>query len=556
MQSQSGALGIAILERSARIGLGVSSFVSVGNKADVSGNDLLQYWEDDPGTDVVLLYLESFGNPRKFARIARRVSRRKPIVAVKSGRSAAGVRAASSHTAAMASPDIAVDALFRQAGVIRVDTLDELFDMALRAGFPAAAARTPRGHRRQLGRAGDPRHRRLRRRRTRGTRAVGGDAGGAARRGRPERRGVQPRRPGGVRDPRGVRAGARHRARRRSHRCGHRHLHPHVRGPAATHRRRAPTKLHRDATSRCSAASWPGPTSRRCSAENQENQAAPTCPPSRHPSRPPAPWPAPRTTPHGEHGRPARYPTWTASTPTAPAPSSTRSSSARRRAAGCRPTDVDELLAAAGVRTIASATVGNAEEAARAAAQLGFPVALKAAGPELVHKTDVGGVRLGLRSEDEVADAYRSMADHIGERMTGGIIQQMAAPGVETIVGVVDHPLFGPLVMFGMGGIATELLGDRSFRILPVTDLDAAELVRSLRASPLLFGYRGSPPVAVTALEDLLQRIARLAGDVPDLAELDINPLIVSPGGAIAVDARAKVAPVPPGPPPDLRQMP
>ena len=125
--------------------------------------------------------------------------------------------------------------------------------------------------------------------------------------------------------------------------------------------------------------------------------------------------------------------------------------------------------------------------------------------------------------------------------MTGGIIQQMAAPGVETIVGMVDHPLFGPLVMFGMGGTATELLGDRSFRILPVTDLDAAELVRSLRASPLLFGYRGSPPVAVGALEDVLQRIARLAGDVPDLAELDINPLIVSPEGVIAVDARAKV---------------
>ncbi|HEY5888853.1 MAG TPA: GNAT family N-acetyltransferase, partial [Acidimicrobiales bacterium] len=134
MQSQSGALGIALLERSARMGLGVSSFVSVGNKADVSGNDLLQYWEDDPSTDVVLLYLESFGNPRKFARIARRVSRHKPIVAVKSGRSSAGVRAASSHTAAMASPDVAVDALFHQTGVIRVDTLDELFDMALVLG--------------------------------------------------------------------------------------------------------------------------------------------------------------------------------------------------------------------------------------------------------------------------------------------------------------------------------------------------------------------------------------------------------------------------------------
>jgi acyl-CoA synthetase (NDP forming) len=145
MQSQSGALGIALLERSARLGLGVSSFVSVGNQADVSGNDLLQYWEDDPATGVVLLYLESFGNPRKFARIARRVSRRKPIVAVKSGRSAAGVRAATSHTAAMASPDVAVDALFRQTGVIRVDTLDELFDMALLLGsqpLPAAGWRS------------------------------------------------------------------------------------------------------------------------------------------------------------------------------------------------------------------------------------------------------------------------------------------------------------------------------------------------------------------------------------------------------------------------------
>ena len=204
--------------------------------------------------------------------------------------------------------------------------------------------------------------------------------------------------------------------------------------------------------------------------------------------------------------------------------------------------DVDRLLAAAGVRTAASVAITNAEEAGRSAARLGFPVALKAAGPELVHKSDVGGVHLGLRSEDEVADAYRSMADHIGDRMTGGTVQQMAAPGVETIVGVVHHPLFGALVMFGMGGIATELMGDTSFRILPVTDLDAADLVRSLRASPLLFGYRGTPPADVATLEDVLQRVARLAGAVPALVELDINPLIVSPGGATAVDARAKVA--------------
>ena len=177
----------------ARIGLGVSSFVSVGNKADVSGNDLLQYWEDDPGTDVVLLYLESFGNPRKFSRIARRVSRRKPIVAVKSGRSAAGVRAASSHTAAMASPDVAVDALFRQTGVIRVDTLDELFDMALLLG---SASRSPPGRRVAIvGNSGgprDPRHRRLRRRRPRGPRSSAPETQAALRDRRPQRRGANP----------------------------------------------------------------------------------------------------------------------------------------------------------------------------------------------------------------------------------------------------------------------------------------------------------------------------------------------------------------------------
>jgi acyl-CoA synthetase (NDP forming) len=151
---------------------------------------------------------------------------------------------------------------------------------------------------------------------------------------------------------------------------------------------------------------------------------------------------------------------------------------------------------------------------------------------------------LGLTTEEDVAEAYRTMSDRLGGHMTNATVQQMAEPGVETIVGVVHHPLFGVLLMFGMGGIATELLDDRSFRILPVTDLDASELVRSLRASPLLFGYRGTPPVAVTALEDVLQRVARLAAEIPSLAELDINPLIVSATGVVAVDARARVAPI------------
>jgi acyl-CoA synthetase (NDP forming) len=164
-------------------------------------------------------------------------------------------------------------------------------------------------------------------------------------------------------------------------------------------------------------------------------------------------------------------------------------------------------------------------------------------------------VQLELDSGAEVTTAYDEMASGLGARMTGAVVQQMAAPGIETIVGVAQDPVFGPLVMFGLGGVATELLGDRSFRVLPVTDLDAAELVRSLRASPLLFGYRGSPRVAVTALEDILQRVARLAGRIPEIGELDLNPVIVSTDGAVTVDCRVRVVPVPAGPPPDLRRL-
>jgi acetyl coenzyme A synthetase (ADP forming)-like protein len=543
MQSQSGALGIALLERSARIGLGVSSFVSVGNKADVSGNDLLQYWEDDAGTDVVLLYLESFGNPRKFARIARRVSRRKPIVAVKSGRSAAGVRAASSHTAAMASSDLAVDALFQQAGVIRVDTLDELFDTALVLGSQPL----PRGHRVAIiGNSGGP-----------GILAT--DACDGAGLEVPElstetqaalRRVVDPN--AAVSNPVDLVASA----------------------TPEVYERALGIVLADDAVDAAIVICTPTfAASPPHIADMLRRSAAAT-------DKPLVgcflAWPGLQPLLHAEQRQPgdAEVPAFASPEPAARALARAASYATwRRRPPGAIPDldrfdpdlarsvvkgflarspeggwlsgeEVERLLTAAGVRTISSATVDKAEEAARAAAQLGFPVALKAAGPHLVHKTDAGGVRLGLRSEDEVADAYRSMQHHIGERMTGATVQQMASPGVETIVGVVDHALFGPLVMFGMGGTATELLGDRSFRILPVTDLDAAELVRSLRASPLLFGYRGSPSVDVGALEDALQRIARLAGHVPALAELEINPLIVSPEGVMAVDARARVAPV------------
>jgi len=550
MQSQSGALGIALLERSARMGLGVSTFVSVGNKADVSGNDLLQYWEDDAGTDVVLLYLESFGNPRKFARIARRVSRRKPIVAVKSGRSAAGVRAASSHTAAMASPDLAVDALFRQAGVIRVDTLDELFDMAL----VLSSQPLPAGNRVAIvGNAGGPG-------------ILAADACAAAGLELPELSSATQAALRAVIDPNGS-----------------------VANPVDLVASATPDVY--DAALRAlladdlidaviviavptfaAAAAGVAEVVERAAADQAKAVlgcflAAPDMTPL-HGKSPgtgvpsfSSPEPAALAL-----ARAARYAAWRRQAPGAVpdldgfdidrARSVVEAYLARSPDGGWLGSiEVVEVLGAVSVAAVKSVEVQSAESALLAATDLGFPVALKASGPDLVHKSDVGGVQLGLASADEVADAYRTMVTRIGDRMTGAVLQQMAAPGVETIVGVVQDPLFGPLVMFGMGGIATELLGDRSFRILPLTDIDAAELIRSLRSSPLLFGYRGSPPVAVGELEQLLQRVARLAGAVPELAELDINPVIVSPHGIAAVDARMKLVPATTGPAPDLRRL-
>jgi len=212
-----------------------------------------------------------------------------------------------------------------------------------------------------------------------------------------------------------------------------------------------------------------------------------------------------------------------------------------------------ELLRAYGIPMVESREVEGAPAAAEAARAIGGPVALKAFGPALLHKSDVGGVRLGLASPDAVGTAYAEMKGRLGDAMTGAVVQPMASTGVEMIVGVVHDAPFGPLVMLGLGGTAAELLGDRSFRALPLTDLDAARLVRALRSSPLLFGYRGAPPCNTGALEDLLLRVARLAEDVPELVELDLNPIIVSATGVAAVDGRARLSPT--GATPEIRAL-
>jgi acetyl coenzyme A synthetase (ADP forming)-like protein len=543
MQSQSGALGIALLERSSRMGLGVSTFVSVGNKADVSGNDLLQYWEDDPGTDVILLYIESFGNPRKFSRIARRVSRRKPIVAVKSGRSAAGVRAASSHTAAMATPDVAVDALFRQTGVIRVDTLDQLFDVAILLGSqPLPAGRRVA----VVGNSGGP-----------GILAT--DACDGVGLEIPELDDVTQTRLKAVVDPNGAVAN------------------PVDLVASATPAiyRSALEILTDDETVDAlivictpTFAAPPDEVARAVGEVATATDKPIVCCFLAWPEMPPL------IEEGGGEGR--AVPSFASPEPAARALAAAATYSEwRQRPPGSLPDlegfdhdqirdaltaflgshpeggwaplgVVDEILAAAGITHLEVVTVDGPGPAAQEAARLGFPVALKAVGDEIVHKSDVGGVRLDLETEVDVRDAFLDMSDRLGPMMRGAVIQPMASPGVETIAGVVLDPLFGPLVMFGVGGIATELIGDRSFRILPLTDADAAELVRSLKSSPLLFGYRGSAPAAVERLEDLLQRLGRLAAIAPEIAELDLNPIIVTNQEAVVVDARVRIAPATP----------
>ena len=535
--SQSGGLGIAVLEEAERRGLGLSSFVSVGNKADVSGNDLIRYWEADPATDVILLYLESFGNPRTFARVARRVSAIKPIVAVKSGRTGAGSRGASSHTAALASPEAAVDALFRQAGVVRVDTLEDLFGVAQ----VLSTQPLPPGRRVAIvGNAGGP-----------GILAADACEGAGLQvpelsvETQAELRRFLPE-TAGVRNPVDMVAAA-----------------------SASDYERAIRAVLADGAVDAVLALFTPPLVTRA-----DDVAAAIADAARDSAKPVvanflAMAGAPAALRSGARVVPSFafpeaavralagavvYATWRAR-PVGRVPSfaDLRPAAARTavqtalhvRPDGCwlDAAAAGSLLACYGIAATPTRGVATASEAADVAAELGFPVALKVAAPDLVHKSDVGGVRLGLGTAVEVVDAFGAVAAALGQKMGGAVVQAMAAPGVETIVGVVQDPSFGPLVMFGSGGTAVELFADRAFRILPMTDVDAAELVRSVKGSPRLFGYRGAPPVDVAGLEELLLRVARLAEDIPEVVEMDLNPVIVSSGGALVVDAKIRVEP-------------
>ncbi|HWQ32006.1 MAG TPA: GNAT family N-acetyltransferase [Blastocatellia bacterium] len=538
MSSQSGALGLALLNQAGQFGLGVSSFISVGNKADVSGNDLLQYWETDDATDVILLYLESFGNPRRFARIARRVSRRKPIVAVKSGRTAAGARAASSHTAALASSDVAASALFEQTGIIRVDTLAEFFYVArLLASQPVPAGR-------RLGiltNAGGP-----------GILAV--DAAEAAglevpALGEATQERLRAALPNIAvpSNPIDMTAGAgpeEYRACLEAL-CDDPNFDtllvifiPPLATPSAEVARVVSEVLsQRPNLQRTVAAVFLDTHSRLTSIQAGERKV----PVYNFPEGAVA-----------ALGAAARYGMWRS----APAGNTVsipidraaveRVLAAERESGWLRPVEVATLLGAAGISTLVPQEVRSPDAAAKAAAATGGPVALKVSQPAILHKSDVGGVVLNV-APAQAAEAYSRMAGQLAQHgitLEAATVWPMAKPGVEVLAGVTNDSIFGPLVAFGSGGVLVELLDDVVFRILPLTDRDVAGMIRETRAHRLLKGYRGSPPADVAAVEQLLLRLAALAEAVPQIAEIDLNPVLVHPEGEglTLIDARVRLA--------------
>jgi acetyl coenzyme A synthetase (ADP forming)-like protein len=515
--SQSGALGLALLERAAERALGFSAFVSTGNKADVSSNDLLEYWEGDDTTDLVLLYLESFGNPRKFARVARRVSGTKPVLALKSGVSAAGARAASSHTAALAGSEAAVDALFHQAGVIRSDSLEELLDVATFLSHEPL----PRGSRvAVLTNAG-------------GLGILCADACEAA--------GLElaPLSPATSEALRTLLPPA-----------------ASVRNPVdmlgsatAPLYERALALLLEDPGIDAvivvfvpAATVGAGDVAAAIDAEGGAREK-PVVRVLMAEEAPPGSFPYPESAARGlaravERGRWLRRPA--GSVPVIDGIDAARARSivegvlAGGGDTWLTPEDVRAVLKSYGVPLVAERVARSAEEAVAGARQIGYPVVVKTAAPG-AHKTETGGVVLDLASDDAVRAAGRRIGGPI-------IVQAMASGDAELLAGVVQDPVFGPLVGFGPGGVLAELIGEAVFRIAPISDIDADELVTSGKAGRLVAGFRGKPPLDRTALTGILHRLSRLSVDLPEIVELDLNPVIARHDGCTVVDARIRVA--------------
>ncbi|MCF3143454.1 bifunctional acetate--CoA ligase family protein/GNAT family N-acetyltransferase [Streptomyces platensis] len=554
---QSGGVGIALLDGLSRLGIGISSFVSLGDKRDVSSNDLLQWWECDGRTDLALLHLESFGNPRAFSRTARRVARGMPLLTVDAGRSAAGRRAAASHTAAAATRTMTRGALFSQAGIIATPTLGELLDTAaLLHSQPLPAG----GRVAVVSNAGGA-----------GVLAADAcvDAGltvpelpadlvgellamlpGAAGAGNPvdTTPEVSVETLSGCVD-RLAQSGA-------------------VDGVLVALVPTAPaTAVGADLvtalTTRPPAARTGAPVVAVVLDQAEHVRLLPTEDGRTVPSYG-EPQSAARALHHAaERARWLARPQGSVVEPAGIDSSGARAVVeaflAREPTGGwldARATD--QLLARYEIPRPRQAYAATEQEAVDVAVRLAGPsggVVLKAQGPELVHKSERGAVLLDLHGEQQVRAAYRDLTARLGAAMSEVLVQPMAAPGTELLAGVVQDEVFGALVLFGLGGTTSELLADHAARLAPLTDIDFHELLTAPRCAPLLFGYRVSSPVDVDGLKDLLARLSRMADDLPEVAEAECNPVIARPDGITVVDARVRLLPRR-APDPYLRRLP
>jgi len=541
--SQSGAMGLVVLEYASNLDIGISTFVSVGNRADISSNDLMEYWEQDPSTDVILLYLESFGNSRKFSRIARRVTAKKPVVVVKGGSTQAGSRAAASHTGAMATSDVVSDVLFQHAGIIRVNLMEEMFDVAaLLSSQPL-----PRGRRLVIVTNGG------------GPGIIAADY--AARNGlslpQPSQEMIGKLKSVVKRDisfhnPLDITAGA-----------------------DAEEFRGILRLLADDKDSDAVLSIFIPPVvenmesfeaSIRDVAQYFWNERKPllACFLGQRGFKsklgssgrfvPSYPFPEEAISALSKAVQYAEM----CQKPTGKIPEFTgiKKSEARdiignamtkstQRPLWMRPQEISSLLTCYGMRFVEALVARTPTEAAAAAAKIGFPVAVKLDSSTITHKSDVGGVVLGLGSGDEVKQAFNNIRVRLKKEgrlneMQGVVVQKMINEGIEAIVGVMQDPSFGPLIMFGSGGVYAELMKDVVLRLHPISDLDAAEMIDSIKMSSLFKGFRGSPPADIEAIQDLLLRLSAMVEDIPNIAELDFNPVKVMPQGKgyYIVDAR------------------
>ncbi|MEU6120296.1 GNAT family N-acetyltransferase [Streptomyces sp. NPDC047123] len=576
--TQSGAIGIALLSGLHRRGAGLSTFVGSGNRADVSGNDLLQYWFEDPDTDVTLMYLETIGNPRKFTRLARRSATVKPLVVVQGARHS-GIAPTGHAVQATRLPHATVSALLRQAGVIRVDTVTEMVDAGLLlAGQPLPAG--PRvgilGNSESLGlltydaciadglRPLPPRDLT--------TGAVPADFRAALADALSDD-GCDAvivnaipwvGEDGATTDPETLATELRAAAAG----CPAKPVavvHVELGGLAEALSAAASTRPDAPAPP----AGDTGDPVRATAAAEQAEAAAPARPadaPADAPDEPAAgPYRIPAY-PAAERAVRAlaeavKYAQWRreAAEPgrvheyddidehgAAGRIDDLLAKDADARGTTLAPADAHELLGRYGIRVREALPAPDPDAAVRAARTLGYPVALKTTAPHLRHRADLGGVRLDLADEEQLRRAYQELTNAFGKPAElRPVVQGMVPRGVDTVVRAVIDPAAGAVLSFGLAGAPSELLGDTAHRLIPVTDRDAGSLVRSIRTAPLLFGWRGSAPVDTPALEELLQRVSRLVDDHPEVVAVTLEPVVVAPHGLSVLGASVRLAPPP-----------